>query len=130
MVQKIGAQYLVKRISDYVTAPPPEPASQAAAPAANPSQVEDNDATVDLDGQVIRDDDGQVVGIARRIRNIAVYVVADSAANRLETLQGCVDDPESRVLFHSVDDRLAGLIYIPDPDKGPPRIGGFRADDI
>lgn len=131
MVQKIGAQYLVKRISDYVTAPPTQPESQVTEPTeTRATTAPDIDDSVDLDGEAIRDDDGQVIGIARRIRNVAVYVVSDTSSNRLETLQNCVDDPESRVLFQTVDGRLAGLIYVPDPEKAPPRVGGFRADDI
>jgi hypothetical protein len=131
MVQKIGAQYLVKRISDYVTAPPTPPESNATEPTeTRATAAQDIDEGVDLDGEAIRDDDGQVIGIARRIRDIAVYVISDTSANRLDTLQNCVDDPESRVLFQTIDGRLAGLIYVPDPDKAPPRVGGFRADDI
>jgi hypothetical protein len=131
MVQKIGAQYLVKRISDYVTAPPATAEAKAEEPAeARTTPGQETDDSVDLDGEAIRDDDGQVIGIARRIRNVAVYVISDTSANRLETLQECVDDPESRVLFQTVDGRLAGLIYVPDPEKAPPRVGGFRADDI
>lgn len=131
MVQKIGAQYLVKRISDYVTAPPVTPDAKGPEPSdARTTTAQELDESVDLDGEAIRDDDGHVIGIARRIRDIAVYVVSDTSGNRLETLQNCVDDPESRVLFQTVDGRLAGLIYVPDPEKAPARVGGFRADDI
>jgi hypothetical protein len=131
MVQKIGAQYLVKRISDYVTAPPATAESKAMeSTETRPTIAETLEDGHDLDGEAIRDDDGQVIGIARRIRNIAVYVISDTSTHRLEALQECVDDPESRVLFQTVDGRLAGLIYVPDPEKAPPRVGGFRADDI
>jgi len=131
MVQKIGAQYLVKRISDYVTAPPPTAESRESGPVEpRASAVQEEDDGLDLDGEAIRNDDGHVIGIARRIRNVAVYVISDTSANRLESLQACVDDPESRVLFHTVDGKLQGLIYVPDPEKAPARVGGFRADDI
>jgi hypothetical protein len=128
MVQRIGAQYLVKRVTDYVMAPPAqagEPANAetvAAAPAA--------ESGPDLDGEEVRDDEGKRLGIARRLRDIAVYVVADGFGDRVETLQRCIEDPETRVLFHTVDGRLAGLIYVPDPSKAPARSGGMRADDV
>jgi hypothetical protein len=131
MVQKIGAQYLMKRVSDYVTAPPATAEAKATEPTEpRATAAHDIDESNNLDGEAIRDDDGQVIGIARRVRDVAVYVISDTSANRLDVLHGCVDDPESRVLFQTVDGRLVGLIYVPDPDKAPPRVGGFRADDI
>jgi hypothetical protein len=127
MVQKIGAQYLVKRVTDYVMAPSAEgeaaPGETAAAPAAAASGP-------DLDGEEIRDDEGQRLGTARRLRETAVYVVADGFGDRVEALQRCIEDPETRVLFHTVDGRLAGLIYVPDPNKAPARSGGMRADEV
>ena len=125
-MQKIGAQYLVKRISDYVTAPPPQANEDEPAPAAAKAVA----SGPDLDGEEIRDDEGQRLGTARRLHNVAVYVVSDGFGDRTELLQQCLDDPESRVLFHTVDGRLAGLIYVPDPSKAPPRTGGMRADEV
>ena len=124
-MQKIGAQYLVKKFADYVTAPPPE------APEPEPVQGEAVAAGFpDLDGQVIEDDEGQPLGTAHRLRDIAVYVVSEGYGNRAEELRQYIGDPESRVLFHTVDGRLAGLIYVPDPSKAPKRTSGMRADDV
>ncbi|HKG25177.1 MAG TPA: hypothetical protein VKB09_05970 [Thermomicrobiales bacterium] len=127
MVQRIGAQYLVKRVTDYVMAPPTTTAEpeteqpQASAPAVSGP---------DLDGEEIRDDDGQRVGTARRLRDVAVYVVSDRFGDPVEVLHQCLDDPQTRVMFHTVDGRLTGLIYVPDPSKAPPRAGGMRADEV
>jgi hypothetical protein len=128
MVQRIGAQYLVKRITDYVTAPPPEAEApvQPGAEAAPPAAIR----RPELDGEEIRDDEGQRLGTARWVRDIAVYVVTDGFGDRVEALQRCIGDPETRVLFHTVDGRLAGLIYVPDPNKAPANAGGMRADDV
>jgi hypothetical protein len=126
-VQKIGAQYLVKRITDYVVAPPSQAAEQESAA---PATAVPAASGPDLDGEEIRDDEGRRLGTARRLRDVAVYVVADGVGDRVEALQQCLDDPESRVLFHTVDGRLAGLIYVPDPSKAPPRAGGMRADEV
>jgi hypothetical protein len=128
MVQKIGAQYLVKRVTDYVMAPPtqagePAPGETATAPPAAAGGP-------DLDGEQIRDDEGQRLGTARRLRDVAVYVVSDGFGDRVEALQRCIEDPETRVLFHTVDGRLAGLIYVPDPGKAPASSGGMRADEV
>ena len=130
MVQKIGAQYLVKRVTDYVMAPPASAAEAEPVPEqqARPSAPEVSGP--DLDGEEIRDDEGQVLGTARRLRNVAVYVVTDGFGDRLEVLQQAFEDPETKVLFHTVEGRLAGLIYVPDPSKAPPRAGGMRADEV
>ncbi len=130
MVQKIGAQYLVKRVTDYVMAPPvsatepeaePEPQGKSSAPEVSGP---------DLDGEEIQDDEGQLLGTARRLRDVAVYIVMDGFGDRLEVLQRALDDPETKVLLQTVDGRLAGLIYVPDPSKAPPRAGGMRADEV
>jgi hypothetical protein len=122
-VQKIGAQYLVKKFTDYVTAPPAEaPEQEPGMPAAT--------ALPDLDGQVIEDDEGQPIGTAHRLRDVAVYVVSRGYGDRAEELRECIGDPESRVLFHTVDGRLAGLIYVPDPSKAPRQAAGMRADEV
>jgi hypothetical protein len=130
VVQKIGAQYLVKRVSDYVMAPPPskgDPETEPEQPAraSGPEEI-----GPDLDGEPIEDDEGQVLGTARRVRNVAVYVVTDGFGNPLERLQQAVDDAETKVMFHTVDGKLMGLIYVPDPSKAPPRADGMRADEI
>jgi hypothetical protein len=128
MVQKIGAQYLVKRVTDYVMAPPAsaaEPESEQQPSSSAPEVI-----GPDLDGEEIRDDEGQRLGIARRLRDVAVYIVSDGFGDRLAVLQQAFEDPETKVLFHTVDGRLAGLIYVPDPSKAPPRAGGMRADEV
>jgi hypothetical protein len=129
VVQKIGAQYLIKRVSDYVTAPPP--------PAAGPTETETvssaaaEETVVDLlDGQPLKDEDGQTVGIARRVREVAVYFVGEGFGDRVQTLQEAIDDPDTKILFHSVDNRLAGIIYVPDPSKRQAKSSGMRADDV
>lgn len=128
MVQKIGAQYLVKRITDYVVAPPAPPGEPASSETAATTPAAASGP--DLDGQEIRDDEGRRLGIARRLPDIVVYVVSDGFGDRVEALQRCVADPEARVLFHTVDGRLAGLVYVPDPKKAPVRAGGLRADEV
>lgn len=130
VVQKIGAQYLVKRVTDYVMAPPPSAAEQELEPEQQARVAAPETIGPDLDGDEIRDDEGQLLGTARRVRNVAVYVVTDGFGNPLEVLQQAFDDPETRVMFHTVDERLAGLIYVPDPNKAPPRADGMRADEV
>ena len=137
MVQKIGAQYLVKRISDYVTAPASQPGAAPEQPQPQPHegqpqpQVQAAPAAPDLlDGQVVRGEDGESVGIARRVAEVGVYFVGEGFGDRIQTLQEIIDDPDTTILFHSVDDRLAGIIYVPDASKRAAKSSGMRADDV
>jgi hypothetical protein len=124
----VGAQFALKKISDYVMAPPPQaeeveeeaPAAPQAAP-----------VYADLDGQVITDEDGKRIGIARRVSSVALYLVADSRAGIENQLRATVDDPNHEVRFQLTEDgRLAGLIYVPDPSNRPAPVSASRADDI
>jgi hypothetical protein len=130
LVQKIGAQYLVKRISDYVTAPQPAEDPEQPQPAAAPPQMVAETVPDLLDGQTVRDEEGQNVGIARRVHDVSVYVIGEGFGDRVQALQDAIDDPDSKILFHSVDGRLAGIIYVPDPSKRVAKSTGMRADDV
>jgi hypothetical protein len=124
-VQKVGAQFVVKKISDYVMAPPPQAdeapeVAQGAQPAAS-----------DLNGQVIKDEEGRSLGVARRVANVAVYLVTDRRAGLEEQLKATITDPEGQVFFHHKEDgTLAGLIYVPDPSSRPAPVSVTRPDDI
>ncbi len=120
MVPKIAGQYVAKRLYDQILAPP----------AQRPEAAEPEDPEEDLDGQVVTDEDGQPVGTAHRLGNVAVYVVSDGYANLDSELLRCVNDPDSRLLVRSEDGRLAALIYVPDPSSAPVRVEGTRADDV
>jgi hypothetical protein len=116
-VQKIGAQYIGKRIVDQLMAPPAPPPEAGA-------------AVQDLDGQVIRDEHEQPIGTAYRLPEIAVYVVAQGRAESVAELERCVGDPESRLFLQRDGDRITGLIYAPDPARVPRRAEGMRADEV
>ena len=123
-MQKVGAQFALKKISDYVMAP------QAQAEETE-DEVEDAPVEADLDGQVITDEAGQRLGIARRVANIAVYVITDRRSGLDDQLKTTIVDPEGRVFFHHDDaGRLTGLIYVPDASSQPDAVTVTRADDI
>lgn len=122
-MQKVGAQYALKKISDYVMAPPQVAEVDDETDAAH--------APADLDGQIITDEEGQSLGVARRVASVAVYVIADSRAGLDDQLKSAINDPEGRVFFHHTGDgRLSGLIYAPDPSTRPAPVSVTRADDI
>jgi hypothetical protein len=124
-VQKVGAQFALKKISDYVMAPQAggEPAEGEPEVAA---QVE-----ADLDGQVITDEEGQRLGIARRVANVAVYVIAERRTGLDDQLKAAITDAEGRVFFHHDDaGRLTGLIYVPESISPSEPVSVTRAEDI
>ena len=124
MVPKIAGQYVAKRLYDNIMAPPPQRTEETEDEAPPEHDVED------LDGQVVTDDEGRPVGMARRLRGVAVYVVADRYASPESELLRSVNEPESRLLIRSEDGRLTALIYVPDPATAPLRVDGIRSDDI
>jgi hypothetical protein len=123
-MQKVGAQFVVKRLTDYVTAPSERPADQPAEPTTTHVEVDS------LDGQIVKDDEGQALGRARRLAGIAVYVVAGAHTDPISELKRCLAEPDSRVFFNTEDGRLTGLIYVPDPANAPQPIEATRADDV
>lgn len=127
MVQRVGAQYALKKISDYVMAPAGQDEAgegEAAAPASAP-------VVASIDGQTITDEHGQALGTARLVASVAVYLITDQRRGLGEQLQQTVGDPDTRVYFHHDDQgRLAGLIYVPDPSKRPAAVAATRPDDI
>lgn len=125
-MQKVGAQFVVKKISDYVMAPPPRDAEEI-----EEEQPVGQAAPGSLDGQIITDENGEQLGVARHVANVAVYVIAGSRAGLEEQLKETITDPEGKVFFHHSDTgRLMGLIYAPDPSRRPAPVFATRAEDI
>ncbi len=128
MVPKITSQYIVKRISDQILAPPPT--REVEAEVAEPQRRVEERIVDALDGQAVVDDEGHPVGTARRLASIAVYVVSERRGDAESELMRALNDPNSRLLIRSDDGRVSGLIYVPDPDSAPPAIEGIRSDEI
>jgi hypothetical protein len=128
-MQRVGAQYLVKKFADQFLMPPEQAtAEQATAPEA--TQTVPINEVANLDGQVIMNEEGRRMGIARHLANVAVYLVSHSADNLEGQLQECITDPETEVMFHEDNGRLTGIIYVPASARGAGNIAGTRADDV
>lgn len=143
VLPKMGASFVMKKIADEVMAEPralvesaiadvsqaatgsPRAAVTQSAPA---SQAPERD---EFDGQTINDENGEVIGTARRLRQIALYLVSDSYGDFVHELEACLTDDESRrYLLHDERGRLTGIVYAPHPDRMPQKADAFRADDI
>jgi hypothetical protein len=130
VVPRMGASWALKKFADEVMA---SPQSQETAPdtESTPTATAAKPETDELDGQLVSDQHGEVIGTARRLRGIAVYLVSDSYGNLEQELEHCVLDDESRRYFARDDKgRLTGIIYAPHPDRMPKRAEAFRAEDI
>src|SRR5262245_34725775 len=98
----------MRKVSDYVMAP-----QKAAEVEEVVVEQTSTPRMTDLDGQVITDENGQSLGRARRVADVAVYLITDNRRALEDQLKATIEDPEGRVFFHhSEDGRLTGLIYV------------------
>ena len=134
VLPKMGASYVIKKFADEVMAEPkaivesalnePFQEQPKLAPAPPPEKDE-------FDGQTINDENGEVIGTARRLRQIALYLISDSYGDLARELEQCVADEESRTFFvRDEQGRITGLIFAPHPDRMPAKAHAIRADDI
>ena len=121
-MQRTIGMYIANRIRNEIFAKP------------EPDEDPDgHDEYVDpLDGETIVDDDGRALGTARRLRDVAVYVVTGSRANPDAELERAINEPESELIIHREGRRITALVYIPEQAEGAPpsTMRGFRADDV
>lgn len=142
MVQKIGAQYLAKKIADQMLNPTPAaPATQPPAPEqgygqqqgyvqqGQPANVAPG-RTQGAEMLVVNDEHGHSIGAAYRVADVAVYIVTNPQFDRAQALQMSVGDPETQVYFHHENGRLAGIIYAPAKTQTLGDLHGGRADDV
>jgi hypothetical protein len=126
VLPKVGASYVGKKLYDYVMAPPP--------PRPVPESPESEEATPEewvdeLDGQPFHDEDGQPLGTAFRLAEVAVYVVTNGYGRPAAQFERALVDPETRLFWRTVDGRVVALLYVPDPSREPTP-DAMRADDI
>lgn len=134
MVQKIGAQYIAKRVADQLLNPTPatQPAAEAAqsvqaqaqAPAATTGRSQAPEVIA------VNDETGRSIGSAYRVAEVAVYVVTSPHLDRASELEHSFADPETQVYFHHENGRLAGIIYAPPRSRTLGNLQGGRADDV
>ncbi len=140
MLPKMGASYVIKKFADEMMAEPKAAVESAVSTALDPTYGSPSGARVaapqneqpdEWDGQTIANEEGEVIGTARRMREVSIYLVSDTYGDHRAELEACINDAESRrFLVHDEKGRLAGLIYAPHPDRMPARPDVIRAEDI
>jgi hypothetical protein len=124
MMQKTIGMYIANKVKDEIF---------------RPQEVEDDEGVVQyveqgqdpLDGELIRDNSGAVLGRAYRVP-AAVYVVAASNADADVALENALNDPDHEAIIHWEGDQIGALVFVGSAARANAAIGprGFRADDV
>jgi len=125
MMQRTVGMYIANRIKDEILKPP-TPAEEEA------YEEEGIEYEDPLDGEVITNEDGAVLGVAQRLPNVALYVVGQRGANANTELERAMNDPEAEVIVHREGRTITALVYVPSATAQVPVSGtaGFRADEV
>lgn len=125
----VGA-FILDRVKSEIFSSPEE--AREAAEAIEQQIIEEDDHI----GTVYTDDDGNAIGQAVRMLEVAVYVVSNEHSDPEQDLLAAMRDPDTEAIFRTSGGRVTGLVYIPPqrPDFSSDTAGnrpkGFRADDI
>ena len=119
-MQKIGAQYVMKKVYDQVLAPKEAP----------PDEVVEEAVVTQTgpDSLVVHDADGNEIGTAYRV-DVAVYAVTYGRGRPEAALARSLEGENTQVMVQREGGRIAGIIYVPDPSAGPSG-EATRAEDI
>ena len=124
MMQRTIGMYIANKVKDEIF---------------RPQEVEDEDGEIQyieqtsdpLDGELIRDSSGAVLGRAFRVP-AAVYVVAPSNADADVALESALNDPDHETIIHWEGDQIGALVFVSSEARASAATGprGFRADDV
>ncbi len=121
MMQKIGGQYALKKLGDYMLSSPKE--EEVGAPAEEAVEyVQTGPDTI-----MIEDADGNEF-VAHRM-DVEVYVVTHRGSPSASLVRS-LDEPETTQVYTQREgSRIASIIYVPEA-REEPRASASRADDI
>lgn len=124
MMQRTIGMYIANKVKDEIF---------------RPEVVEDEDGEVQyieqandpLDGELIRDNSGAVLGRAYRVP-AAVYVVASGDVDADVALESALNDPDHETIIHWEGDEIGALVFVSSAARESAAKGprGFRADDV
>ena len=132
MVQKIGAQYIAKRVADQLLNPTStaQPTTETAQPVQAQAPAAAAGRSQFPDVITVNDETGRSIGSAYRVSDVAVYVVTSPVQDRAAELEHSFSDSETQIYFHHENGRLAGIIYAPARSRTLGNLQGGRADDV
>lgn len=124
MMQRSIGMYIANKVKDEIF---------------RPEQVEDEQGAVHyveqehdpLDGELIRDNSGAVLGRAYRVP-AAVYVVASGEVDADVALENALNDPDHETIIHWEGNEIGALVFVSSAARESAAKGprGFRADDV
>jgi hypothetical protein len=119
---------VIKKIGDRLTEeifPEPKPKPE---PDEDPRQ---HTAADGLDDEIVmHDEDGRLLGTAKLVSGVGVYVIGDGYGTTQSELRQCLAEGTPDVRVMTDRGRITAIIYFPDPNR-PPRTGqALRADDV
>ena len=124
MMQRSIGMYIANKVKDEIF---------------RPEEVETEDGEVQyveqthdpLDGELIRDNSGAVLGRAYRVP-ASVYVVASGDVDADVALENALNDPDHETIIHWEGNEIGALVFVSSEAKQSAAKGprGFRADDV
>lgn len=124
MMQRSIGMYIANKVKDEIF---------------RPVEVEDDEGEMQyiapendpLDGELIRDSSGAVLGRAYRVP-AAVYVVASGNVDADAALEKALNDPDHETIIHWEGDQIGALVFVSSEARASAATGprGFRADDV
>lgn len=133
MLQRKLGMYVANKIKDEIMAPPRPAADEVGDSRRDerPDRYEREERYDELDGQILRDGEGNSLGRAYRVPDVAVYVIARDGRNPSADLARAIKDDPSRLVFQTTESgRISSVIYIADEAPSVGGLRGARADDV
>lgn len=123
MMQKQIGMFIANKVKDEIFKPEPVETEDG-----ETVYVQQHDP---LDGEIIRDNSGTVLGRAKRVQ-AAVYVVVGADGDASTELDRTLNDPDHETIIHWEDNEIGALVFVASDIRAQAQAGprGFRADDV
>jgi len=136
MIQRSVGMYIANQLKDQILTPKQQAqadaeAGVAAGTAGQQVRYIAEEEYDDLDGQILRDGDGNSLGRAYRVPSVAIYVITRDGRNPAATLRRAIEEGGADLHFLTNDQgRITSVVYVADAPSAPTGIEGVRADDV
>ena len=120
-----------KKLGDQLTKEIfPEPKQKELPPEDEPTEVSAPEYVGPDEEIIMHDEDGRLLGKAKLVSGVGVYVMGDGYGTTHAELMQCLSEGGQEVRVMTERGRISAIIYFPDPNR-PPRTGqALRADDV
>ncbi|MGC4191737.1 MAG: hypothetical protein QM589_11345 [Thermomicrobiales bacterium] len=134
MIQRSVGMYIANQLKDQILTPKQQAQADAEAgiaPAGQQIRSIAEEEYDDLDGQILRDENGNSLGRAYRVPSVAIYVITKDGRNPAGALRRAIEAGGADLHFLTNDQgRITSVVYVADAQTAPSGIEGARADDV